>query len=292
MEIEIIAGMGALASALSKAQAAYPAIPRDREVEVQTRTGGKYKFKYAPLDTILNAVRGPLSENGLAVTQLIDGQELVTMLLHESGASLTSKMALPHGDGTAQALGSAITYLRRYSLQAMLGIAAEDDDDGKAGTAAGMTTTPRPQQQAPQRRSLADAVRERSGDALRAPAGPSAAPGSRRSTRAPERATATMTAAAPRSPRLAPTCRRLQDLAQGLGLGLGRALLLPTPPVEDVLPDANDPLVAVGAGYDRVPLVEHLAHGRGPGAAALGAMDLHLATLTLRAVPGSRSRTP
>jgi hypothetical protein len=130
---------GALAESLAKAQASFPAISRDKEVTVQTKTGGSYKFKYAPLDSILNAVRKPLADNGLAITQLLDGGDLVTMLLHKDGASLSGRLAVPHIDGNVQAFGSAITYLRRYSIQAILGIAAEEDDDGNQ--AAGNTAS-------------------------------------------------------------------------------------------------------------------------------------------------------
>lgn len=137
------AEMGPLAAALAKAQAAYPPIPRDKEVTVQMKSGGSYKFKYAPLDTILAAVRAPLSDNGLAIAQLLDGPDLVTLLLHESGASLSARVKLP-GGGDVQALGSAITYLRRYALQALLGIAAEEDDDGNAASGNRATPTRRP----------------------------------------------------------------------------------------------------------------------------------------------------
>lgn len=127
-----------LAAALAKAQASYPAIPRDKEVTVTTKSGGSYKFKYAPLDTILNAVRKPLADNGLAVTQTLDGGDLVTMLIHGDGGAIVGRLPIPEVDGV-QAFGSAITYLRRYSLQAILGIAAEEDDDGNH--AAGNTAT-------------------------------------------------------------------------------------------------------------------------------------------------------
>ncbi len=120
---------GPLAAALAKAQAAFPPISRDKEVTVKTKTGGEYKFKYAPLDSILTAVRGPLAENGLAIVQLLDEDVLVTSLLHESGAILSGRTPIPAAEGV-QAYGSAITYLRRYSIQALLGIAAEEDDDG------------------------------------------------------------------------------------------------------------------------------------------------------------------
>jgi hypothetical protein len=134
--------LGSLAGALAKAQAAFPPIPRDKEVEVKTRTGGTYTFRYAPLDTIFAAVRGPLSSNGLAIAQLLDGPDLVTVLLHESGATLTARSPLPHQEGdTVQQYGSAITYLRRYALQAILGIASEEDDDGNA--ASGNVAKPR-----------------------------------------------------------------------------------------------------------------------------------------------------
>jgi ERF superfamily len=135
--------LGALAAALAKAQSAFPTIPRDKTVTVQTKTGGSYKFSYAPLDTILAAVRAPLAANDLAVTQLLDGDGLVTMLLHKSGAALTGRVRLPRSDNdNVQALGSAITYLRRYSIQAVLGIAAEEDDDGNR--ASGNEATARP----------------------------------------------------------------------------------------------------------------------------------------------------
>jgi hypothetical protein len=121
--------LGPLALSLAKAQASFAPVTRSKTVTVQTKTGGSYKFAYAPLDAILDAVRKPLSDNGLAIAQLIDHEALVTVLLHESGAFLQANTALPT-TGDVQALGSAITYLRRYALQAMLGIAAEEDDDG------------------------------------------------------------------------------------------------------------------------------------------------------------------
>ena len=122
-------GISELATALVKAQGQFPTITRDKTVTVTTKTGGSYKFSYAPLDSILAAVRKPLLDNGLALVQLLDPDELVTMLLHTSGQALSSRTTLPQA-GELQSFGSAITYLRRYAIQAMLGIAAEEDDDG------------------------------------------------------------------------------------------------------------------------------------------------------------------
>ena len=135
-------GYGALAAALAKAQAAFPAISRDKEVTVQTKAGGSYKFKYAPLDAILAAVRAPLAANGLAIVQLLDEDMLVTSLLHESGAILSGRTPIPQTEGV-QAYGSAITYLRRYAIQALLGVAAEEDDDGNRAAGNDATTRTR-----------------------------------------------------------------------------------------------------------------------------------------------------
>jgi hypothetical protein len=137
--------LGPLAAALAKASTEFTTVTRDKTVTVQTKTGGSYSFKYAPLDTILAAVRGPLSKNGLALVQLLDEGALVTTLIHESGASISGRIGLPN-TADVQALGSAITYLRRYAIQAVLGIAAEEDDDGNH--AAGNSTAPRRQRPA------------------------------------------------------------------------------------------------------------------------------------------------
>jgi len=98
-----------------------------------------FKSSYADLASVFEAIRVPFAENGLAVTQtmeLLDGfrQALVTTLLHCSGESIQSKMVLPD-IADPQKLGSAITYYRRYSLMAIAGIPAEDDD-GNAASAA------------------------------------------------------------------------------------------------------------------------------------------------------------
>lgn len=127
-----------LAAALATAQGEFTNPDRNRTVKVALRSGSSYQFAYATLDGILSVVRGPLSSHGLAViqavaTESVEGQGVLvtvtTRLLHASGQWLESDM-LAISPGEIQAIGSTITYLRRYSLVSLLAIAAEEDDDG------------------------------------------------------------------------------------------------------------------------------------------------------------------
>ena len=126
-----------LAAALAKAQGAFPAIEKNREVTVRSEKGS-YKFWYATLDNIVDGIRKPLSENGLSYVQAIiqSDREMLceTMLMHASGQFITTQLPVKYADqkNNAQALGSAITYAKRYALTAMLGIVADEDDDGNA----------------------------------------------------------------------------------------------------------------------------------------------------------------
>jgi len=128
----------ALAEALALAQGEFPAIEKERTAKVESKKGeaSSYSYSYADLADILAAVRKPLSSHGLAVVQPIawtpQGQPwLITRLLHSSGEWLESLYRLVEYE-RPQDMGSAITYARRYALTALLGIAAEEDDDGQA----------------------------------------------------------------------------------------------------------------------------------------------------------------
>lgn len=123
-----------LAKALSQAQVKFASVTKQNAVDT-----GKYKYVYADLATILEAVRKPLSEHGLSVTAIVHSMSergevpVETVLMHESGQWISSTVALPVPGGGPQAMGSSITYARRYGLSGLLGIAAEEDDDaGKA----------------------------------------------------------------------------------------------------------------------------------------------------------------
>lgn len=103
----------------------------------KTVSAGKFSYKYAPLDEVLNLVRPLLSENGLSVIQAPMSSEgnvsVSTILLHDSGEYIELEpITLKMDKITAQGAGSAITYARRYALSAVLGIASEDDDDGNS----------------------------------------------------------------------------------------------------------------------------------------------------------------
>jgi hypothetical protein len=143
-----------LATALAAAQAGMTGVKKNRTVTVKTKSGGSYEFDYATLDAIIEQVRAPLTLNGLWFTQTLEsGDEgkyrLVTTLVHKSGQWLASETPIVVGDGENrnQAFGSGLTYMRRYALAAMLGVASEDDDD--ANEADGNTVQARQDRQAP-----------------------------------------------------------------------------------------------------------------------------------------------
>ncbi len=133
--VRMSAEIDKLAMALSKAQAKITAVVAAEVAKVQTTKGPSYSYKYAHLAAVIEVGRIPLSENQLAVVQLpqCSGGNVVitTMLMHSSGQFIRSDLTLRPDKYTPQAIGSAITYARRYALSAMVGIAPEDDD-GKA----------------------------------------------------------------------------------------------------------------------------------------------------------------
>lgn len=148
-----------LAVALAKFQGEVNNPQNSTTVKVKSDKGS-YSYKYAKLDEVLNIVRPILSKNGLSIVQVpttIDNQISVsTMLLHSSGEWLELEpITLKMDKSTAQGAGGAITYARRYSLSAALGIASEDDDDTNGIEPAGETTiTPT---DAPTTKPLSDA---------------------------------------------------------------------------------------------------------------------------------------
>lgn len=122
---------------------------------VLNKVNPHFRSKYADLAAIFDAVRKPLADNGLIVTQTTEIREggfvLVTMLAHSSGQWIRSEYPLP-STGKPQEIGSALTYARRYSLSAIAGIAADEDDDANAAQDSGQKIDARgvaPRKEAP-----------------------------------------------------------------------------------------------------------------------------------------------
>lgn len=125
-----------LSAALVKAQA-------EMSGAVKDSANPFFKSKYADLQSVIKAIKEPFAKYGLAYTQFPitsdSGIGVTTRLVHESGEWLECGFFLPLTKLDPQAAGSAITYARRYALQAMAGIPAVDDD---AEMAMGRTQKP------------------------------------------------------------------------------------------------------------------------------------------------------
>lgn len=93
-----------------------------------------FKSKYVDLAGLWDTIRGPLTSQGLAVSQTTttsaEGHPvIVTTLMHKSGQWIKGELMMRPVKNDPQAVGSAITYARRYALQSIIGVAAEEDDD-------------------------------------------------------------------------------------------------------------------------------------------------------------------
>jgi hypothetical protein len=119
-----------LAEAMAQAQGAMGAA-------IKGSSNVFFKSKYADLGSVIEAIKPHFAANGLSYVQFpVSGDNSVgvtTRLMHSSGEWLEQDYYIPLGKMDAQAAGSAITYARRYALQAIAGIPAEDDD-GNAAT--------------------------------------------------------------------------------------------------------------------------------------------------------------
>lgn len=98
-----------------------------------------FKSKYADLESVWDACRDLLANNGLAVAQfpgtysdLDKTMSLTTVLTHESGEWISQEMSVPMSKVDAQGAGSCISYMRRYSLAAVVGVVQADDDGNAA----------------------------------------------------------------------------------------------------------------------------------------------------------------
>jgi hypothetical protein len=141
-----------LATALSKAQG---------ELENASKTSANpfFKSKYADLAEVINTAKPVLAANGLSIIQMPGGDAALgivsveTMLCHSSGEWISNLAIAPLNEKIsngkpvppdAQSVGSAISYLRRYSYTAFLGM-AQEDDDGNAASQPGAQKKPAPE---------------------------------------------------------------------------------------------------------------------------------------------------
>ena len=115
-----------LAAALVKAQAEVMQAHKDA-------TNPFFKSKYADLESVWDAIRAPLTKNGLSVAQgttYLEGAGtcVVTRLIHTSGQWIEGVLPVMAAKTDPQGQGSAITYARRYALAGMVGVVQVDDD--------------------------------------------------------------------------------------------------------------------------------------------------------------------
>jgi hypothetical protein len=130
---------GELFAAMALAQASIENVAKDG-------INPAFKSKYARLGEVLDEVRPKYAAQGIAIMQMpINGEGnqigVVTLFAHKSGQWLESTLYVAPVKFDAQGAGSVITYLRRYALMAMAGV-APDDDDSNAAVAQPMTSGP------------------------------------------------------------------------------------------------------------------------------------------------------
>jgi hypothetical protein len=130
--------IGSLVLALSKAQGEFPIIGKN-----QTAKAGARVYDWADLSAIHKGIKEILSKHELAIiftpNRVVDKNGVTLMLsmklLHSSGEYTEGSLPLMLDQSTSQAMGSAISYARRYLMYCMLDISTDDDDDGQQITA-------------------------------------------------------------------------------------------------------------------------------------------------------------
>lgn len=126
-------GQGAIAKALCAAQ-------MEMGKALKQSNNPHFRSKYADLGNVMDACLPALNKHGIALLQPTGqdqhGPYVDTVLMHESGQTLSCRVHLVVNKNDMQGIGSAMTYARRYGLMAMAGIAPEDDDGNAAAKAA------------------------------------------------------------------------------------------------------------------------------------------------------------
>jgi hypothetical protein len=149
---------------LSKAQG-------EMQAAIKDKINPFFKSSYADLGSVWDAARPVLSKYGLCIMQTTELNPernqiiMVTTLAHTSGQWMKSYLPLNPSKPDSQGIGAAITYLRRYSLSAIVGVVCDEDDDGEAAVGRGKaqnnrTSTPPTisHQESPERLGKAEIV--------------------------------------------------------------------------------------------------------------------------------------
>jgi hypothetical protein len=121
-----------IAAAIVAFQKDMPTVLKEKTATVPTKSGGQYSYTYADLADVMENAAPVLTQHGLAFISHPEFSEgrpmLVGVLLHESGETVEG--TLPLTGTTDQAMGSSLTYARRYLLGCLTGIVTDNDDDG------------------------------------------------------------------------------------------------------------------------------------------------------------------
>lgn len=143
-------------AALAKMQGELTSTAKGATGQVGGKSTTARKYGYSTIADVWDAIRKPLSANGLSITQTEGFHEnlvtLATTLRHISGETIEGVRPIFTVDkaiNDPQGYGSALTYARRYGITAMVGIAPADDDDGKAAQTAGHQSMGTPVQKGP-----------------------------------------------------------------------------------------------------------------------------------------------
>lgn len=133
--------MGELYAALALARLEFGNLTKTKTAQIKSEKGS-YSYSYADLADLVEATASALAKHGLVIIQepevMTEGARSVVVMYgsicHKSGAvRILRTLALPAGSGDARSVGSAISYARRYQIQAALNLAADDDDGAEAG---------------------------------------------------------------------------------------------------------------------------------------------------------------
>jgi hypothetical protein len=119
-------------------QTAFIAARMEMEAPVKSAVNPHFHSRYAPLEELVRVTFGPLAKYGLMLSQNTrakDGRMVLETRILSADASLEFGDYDLGQQTNQQAMGSAVTYARRYTIAAIFGLAAEDDDDGNAASA-------------------------------------------------------------------------------------------------------------------------------------------------------------